>query len=258
MPRVEVKSGITIRQLLEWIDGHLAEHWTPYNFMHSNCQHFSGELQAFVTRPQALEPKAPPFDHKGAVRALREDARALMVSPPDLRADKSVLQDALHPNWTLLRYMNESHRRDQEMVLVAVKMNGFAMQWASEQLRRDREFVLQAVGASGTALYYCASWFQEDQEVVLTAIWQNALALQFASQSLRSDREFLLEAAAANGHVLMYIDDPALWLDKEIVLASVRQNGLAFQHVAGKFKDDMQVMCTACKQNPRALQYALK
>jgi hypothetical protein len=256
--RREAKPGITVRMLIEWIDGYLAEHWTPYNFLSSNCQHFTQSLQAFLLNPEATWPEVPPYDREGAIRALRADARSLLVGPPDLRADGNILHEALTPNWTLLRYMSDSFRRDQKMVLNAVQMNGFAMQWAADELRRDRDFALRAVGASGTALYYCASHIQQDREVVLAAIRQNALALQFAAQHLRAERDFLLEAAKANGHVLMYIDEPALWLDKEIVLASVKQNGLAFQHVASKFKDDMQVMCTACKQNPRALQFALK
>merc|ERR1712232_207563 len=41
----------TLHQLFEWIDGPCQRLWQPYNLLLDNCQHFSSELELFLTGP---------------------------------------------------------------------------------------------------------------------------------------------------------------------------------------------------------------
>jgi len=97
-----------------------------------------------------------------------------------------------------LRYGDETHRRDRELVLEAVRRNGEALQFADKWLLRDREVVLEALRHDGCLLRFADKVLRADREVVLQAVRQAGEALQFAEPSVRGDRRLAPEAVARN------------------------------------------------------------
>jgi hypothetical protein len=257
LPNEEVVNGPTLQQVLDWVDGPLAEHWRPYDMLRSNCQMFVSYLQEFLRDPStsATLRIEPSMDINQAVAIARVDSRALRTASEELRKDKAFICAVLRPNWTALRYASQEMRSDPEVVLCAVSHNGYALQYAAEELRRNREFVLKAVAIDGHALCYLAEALRQDPEVVLAAIKQNGYALQY-SEELRVKRSFILEAVQMNAHALA-ICNQEIRQDREIVLASVRQNGHALRYAATSLQSDPEVVAAAVWTTPKALQYLL-
>lgn len=48
LPRQELTQQVTVRQLLQWIGGPLAEAWQPYSLLQANCQTFARDVQQFL------------------------------------------------------------------------------------------------------------------------------------------------------------------------------------------------------------------
>mmetsp|Transcript_71850 Transcript_71850/g.161252 ORF Transcript_71850/g.161252 Transcript_71850/m.161252 type:complete len:226 (-) Transcript_71850:133-810(-) len=56
--RQRVPVSLTLRQLLEWMDGPMSKHWRPYSLLQANCQHFAQDVQHFLMDPGAAELEA--------------------------------------------------------------------------------------------------------------------------------------------------------------------------------------------------------
>ena len=75
----------------------------------------------------------------------------------------------------------------------ALKQSPLALQYVNESLKRDKNIVLEAVSRMGIALQYADESLKKDRDVVIAAVSQNAFALNYADESLRNDPNLLQE-----------------------------------------------------------------
>lgn len=145
--------------------------------------------------------------------------------------------------------------------------------WVEE----DRARVL----ANPLALGHVGCILQIDKELVLAAVRQNGMALAFASPHLKADHQVVNAAVTENGLALEHVAKPrslqagflyrpffwqssgrssvSYWrrgyrqqvttADRRVVLAAVRQNGMALAHAADALKADGEVVLAAVGQN---------
>jgi len=78
--------------------------------------------------------------------------------------------------------------------LEAVKQKGLVLKYANESLKKDREVVHQAVKQNGWALRDADESLKNDKEIVKTAVKQDCWVLQFASENLKKDKSIVLPA----------------------------------------------------------------
>ena len=83
---------------------------------------------------------------------------------------------------------------NREEALEVVKGNGRDLRDVDETLKKDKEIVLAAVNAWGTALEFADESLKKDREIVMVAVKKNCYALEHADKSLKKDREFVLAA----------------------------------------------------------------
>lgn len=157
--------------------------------------------------------------------------------------------------------------RDRNTLLSAVKINGLSLKDASLFLNQDREIVLAAVRQNGMALQYAPLSLRADKKIVLAASMQNEGALVFASPTLQNEiaiqsvanaagddrEENALQKVCKNGLELANVSG---WQSRKIVLAAVRQNGMALKHADYYRRNDRQIILSAIEQNPNAIEYA--
>jgi lambda repressor-like predicted transcriptional regulator len=185
-----------------------------------------------------------------------------------------VVLAAVRQNGHALEFASDDLKLDREVVLAALEQNGVALKhsgWANGlnfHLIDDREVVLTAVRQRGWALGYALTDMIGDRAIVLAAVEQNGMALQFAAIILRHDRRMVVLAAVLqDGRALQFADtspvyeplppsDNPLKADKELVLAAVRQNGLALAYAADALRADGEVVLAAVRQNGHALRHA--
>ena len=91
---------------------------------------------------------------------------------------------------------------------------------------------------------------------MLRRVREDGLQLRDASDVLRADREVVLAAVRQNGLALQFARHKLRTTDRDVVLAAVRQNGLALQFVdAGLNFDRDGVALEAVQRTGGALQY---
>ncbi|WP_044881509.1 DUF4116 domain-containing protein [Neochlamydia sp. EPS4] len=78
--------------------------------------------------------------------------------------------------------------------------------------------------------------------------------LELTQEEFKNYKEIMLAAVKQNGLALQFASRE-LKEDKEVVLAAVKQNGLALQFASQELKENKEVVLAAVKQNGLALQF---
>ncbi len=79
--------------------------------------------------------------------------------------------------------------------------------------------------------------------------------ISLSDEKLKVDKEVILAAVKQNGYALQYADEK-LKADKKFILAAVKQNGKALEYTDEKLKADKKIVLLVVKQNGRTLEYA--
>ena len=108
-----------------------------------------------------------------------------------------ILDKTLKQNGVALEFVEESLKKDQEVVLEAVKRSGWALQFADKNLKKNKEIVLEAVKHTGFALEFADKSLKKDKEIVLETVKSHAVHFpdnpypDDADDSLRKDPDIL-------------------------------------------------------------------
>jgi len=165
--REELQHCVTVRQLLEWIDGPLARRGQAYDLFRANCQHFAEQLKELLRFPDdvlAHDDLETQEQRELVLKAVTVDPEALLHAPEVLRNDRS-------------------------MILQAIQLNGRALQHAPDNFPWDWSVALAAVTQDCSALEYVGEALRYDRNIVLTASRQNARAAKFLSEDVRQEKE---------------------------------------------------------------------
>ena len=88
----------------------------------------------------------------------------------------------------------------------------------------------------------------------ILALKKNGLLFRYLTSSLKKDKMLALLAVNQNGLALEYLKDQELHNDKMVTLSAVNQNGLALEFVYKAFKDNIDIVMAAVKQNLQNLE----
>jgi len=264
-PKTQLRSKVTLHQLLRWLDGPVRSRWVPYSLLQSNCQHFQAELHHFLLSqvdpnerplpPMATTPALALQDPKQVLDAVRTDPRAFQLACKELQQDRNFILAAIEQNWRALAYAPEAFRHDQRLVLACVHQDGKALQNMPEKLRYDLEVVMTAVRQDGEALQFAGEPLKANPQVVLAAVEQKTSAFEHADPSLRASRDLVLRMVQMDGLLLRCVPEH-LRRDRRLVLEAVRQNGAALQYVASELRRDVEVVLQAATSAPLSLVHA--
>jgi len=87
----------------------------------------------------------------------------------------------------------------------------------------------------------------------LEAVKRETLSIRFIDESLKLDREIVLETVKQDGISSV---DPSFRRDKQIVLEAVKRNGNSLKWVDSSLQRDKQVVLEAVRQNAYSLYFA--
>mmetsp|Transcript_99996 Transcript_99996/g.214232 ORF Transcript_99996/g.214232 Transcript_99996/m.214232 type:complete len:544 (-) Transcript_99996:129-1760(-) len=223
------------------------------NLPETLCDHFEVVLQAGLFSPSDLCHASDRLraDKELLLAVLRSGSRAVAGQPvmahvaPDLRSDRQVAMAAVYcGGGHELGFVSTSLREDLALVMLAVRQDGSSLQYASDQLRRDRRVVLASVQQEASALRFAASELKQDPEILLTALGQSDLVEDMDCSVRRGDCRNLL-----------YYAPEILRMDKDVVMAVVRLDGLTLEHASPELRCDQKIALAAVGQNPAAARY---
>jgi hypothetical protein len=185
-----------------------------------------------------------------------------------LKGTCQIVLAAVKQDGYALEFADSTFRQDRQIVLAAVKQDGRVLEFADSSLMQYRQIVLAAVKSNGLALEFADSSFRQDRKIVLVALKSNGMALEFASDDLKSKKKIVLAAVKSKvwaadfarygvtGLRDLFVEDGAAHQfndDYDIVLAAVKQDGMALAFAGAELKNDPKIVLAAVKSNGRAL-----
>lgn len=148
---------------------------------------------------------------------------------------------------------------NSELALELVKASPrFALRKFCKELRDNPRIWRSAVALNAFSVKY-APWEQVTFPDALDVVTREPSALFSLSSLWLTKKELVLAALSRDGSLLGDYR-LSLWCSnsEEMVLAAVKQNGLALEHASTRLRQNMTVLKTALSQNGLALAYAPK
>eukprot|EP00434_Breviolum_minutum_P039236 symbB.v1.2.034835.t1/scaffold4568.1/size37887/1 len=162
-----------------------------------------------------------------------------------LKDDKELAMAALQQNCEVFPFLSFNLKADKELVLHVLKEKGSLLKYASPLLQADKQVVLTAVRQNGCALLHASPMLRRDIQVVLQAVRQNHEIFPFLVSDLKAERNIAMAAVHGNGMLLSTVPkslqlgiDLGVQLDRELVIAAVKQNPAALEHVDASLRYD--------------------
>ena len=176
------------------------------------------------------------------------------------QSSKDEVLQSVRINGTDLQHASKELRMDEEVVHAATIQNCCAFRHADESLKSNKDFALALLN-SGHNIYSNLHLDLRDQyDIALAAVSKHGGALHFVKKELFNKALFL--AAVKNDGMVLYLSnkcregyqsEDVYNTDKEIVLAAVKENGLAISSACLALQGDREVISAAVNQNGHAL-----
>lgn len=172
-----------------------------------------------------------------------------------LKNDRDVVLKAISKNGDNLLFANKKFLADKEVVLIAMKKTGercnHIFEKISTALKNDDELVHMALKYSPECLVHLTEKYSDNKELLINLkVWR----LEGYSDRLRNDRDIVLMTVKFNGLNLKYASRD-LQDDYEIVLASVKNEGKALEFASSRLRSDKKIVKCAIKNDCAAVYY---
>jgi hypothetical protein len=190
---------------------------------------------------------------------VKQHGSAIRYADENFRKDNEIVLEAVKKDGYALEYADDSFKKNKEIVLIAVKNQGASIQFSDESFRKDKEIILEAVKNDGTALEYADDSFKKNKEIVLIAVKNSGSAFNYTNDDLKYDKDVIIEAVRLyNTDALEYIVDENLIKDKEFILELVKISGQYLKLAHESLKKDKEIVDAAIEQDESAIQFADK
>ena len=216
--------------------------------------------------PFCLDDKVPQLNSDTDKKTLRKLIDLLVAkksadnkSAQSAEIEKAVKKVELNPE--LYKKLSLNLQQSRDVILGTVRSMGAALEWLSDELRDDDEIVEAAVSADGYALEYASDRLKDNEQIVLTALVKNGWngkAMESASDRLKANEKFVTNVFSQKSstfRALSYVKQD-LRGKKNVVLAAVKNCGLALEYASDKLRDDKEIVLEAVKQTGASIEYA--
>lgn len=154
--------------------------------------------------------------------------------------------------------VNDAFRGDFEFMLEAIKTNRFALTFASDQLKNNPEFMLSAIKIDSDFFEYASDSLKNDRKFVIQSLKINGTLFKYLKH-FNNDREIVLEAVLndisdlgddcllvmQNDDSILVFASEELRNDRDLVLAAIKKNKMAYQYASEELKNDLEIQSAA-------------
>lgn len=175
-----------------------------------------------------------------------------------------------------LQNLEDSCKRNKDIVLAAVSRDSEQFQYASDDLRKNKNFILNlcviaradffryvdseikdnpifmrlVVSIKGEFLKYASDNLRDNKDVVTSAVYNDGQALRYASYELKDDDDIVWIAIKNNARAFEYASE-RLRGKKEFIEEAVKHYGYAFFHITEdpSSEDNMDIDVAESNEN---------
>jgi hypothetical protein len=143
--------------------------------------------------------------------------------PLELVMDKKFATIVLINNGILLREMDESLKKDKDVVMTAVSDNLYYIQYADETLKKNKEIVMAAFFSGDDIIKYIDKSLRNDRDIALKIVEYNADFFTKIGSSLKLDIEIVTVALRRKLEIFLLLDD-SIKNDKSFIIKFLEDN----------------------------------
>lgn len=231
-----------------------------------------------------LPDKFKKADRATVIKILQARGTLLAQFPKEYGSDDEFVMAALSNNGEALEFIDKKYKDNLNFISQLFVNSNHSIyahnfRHVSQRLKDNKDLVLQilSVHKFACALEYLSNEFKNDMTVVMTALGSNADAISYVSDELKADpkfvkivkhnykksllryfgkqwghdRAFVLENVSVKdgGYQIIFASEE-LKNDREVVLAAISNDDLAFSEIRSKFKKDKSFLIEAVHINP--------
>lgn len=212
---------------------------------------------------------------------LNEDTLYLLSHFPDRfkhllskeqQNDKETLLQVVTQNGLNLKYIDNPHKHDHEIILKAMESLFYPnnpcdiLMHVIEKVNNNETFMIKATKIYLHAFDMANEDLKNNKTFIKKLIFQHKIhpdILQYASNEIKNDIEFLLEIDNTYNEYLkkddytpLYFMDNALKNDCECIFRLIIKNPNNLLYASDKLQDNAKLVHIAIHQNPMCIKYA--
>jgi hypothetical protein len=145
-------------------------------------------------------------------------------------------------------------KENREIVKLIMNIDGeYLLEYSKFQ--NDEEIVLIAVTNNGYALKYACESFKKNKKFIIPAIKNKEKIYKLIDKNLQNDLEIIETLLTSHGIFSMSYIDKKFLNDKNFALKYLKIEGLFLQFFSMNLRNDIEVVETALKNNPKAYDF---
>lgn len=231
-----------------------------------------------------LPEKFKTADRPTVIKILQSRGTLLSQFPKEYGSDEEFVMTALSQSGEALEFIDKKYKDDINFISQLFVNNNYTVhshsfRHVSKKLKDNKDLVLQILSVHKYAgiLEYLSDEFKNDMTIVMTALSADPHVLPYVSNKLKADpkfikiikpnykksllryvgeqwghdRDFVLENVSVKegGYQIIFASEE-LKNDREVVLAAISNDDLAFSEIRSKFKKDKSFLIDAVHINP--------
>lgn len=217
------------------------------------------------------------------LNSVKRNGNNLNLASTKLKNDFDVVLEAVKNNGLSIKYASKKLKSNNELAVVAINNNPDSYYLLSEKLKNDeniiKEFLIKnpvnildfnylpyfnklvkkVIKENGLALKYLSEKYKDNEKLVLLACKNNINSLEYASDRIKNNDEFIINTAIKlKTDKIIYFASPILMHSKQFNIEIIKRVGFNLYFVFDEFKDDIDVVETAVKNDIRNFEHASK
>lgn len=164
----------------------------------------------------------------------------------------------LYLNDGILKYVNDSQKKNKEIVLAAIEYSSSELHYSDKSLREDRSFILELVKKYRFILSHINDAYKKDKEIVVAAYKLRVDSFFYADDALKNDKKFIL-TALKDGYFIFENVGRNLKMDRSFILEASELDPRVLTHLIERdfyYRDDKEIVLLAIRNSPSVLRHA--
>ena len=217
------------------------------------------------------------------LNSVRRNGNNLSLASTKLKNDYNVVLEAIKNNGLAINYASKKLKDNFDLGILAINNNPDSYYYLSENLKNNEDIIKtlivkepskilefdylsnynklikKAIKENGMLLKYLSTKNRDNEKIVLLASKNNINSLEYASVRLKNDQNFIINTALKlKSDKVIYFASSSLRHNKQFNINLIEKIGFNLYLMFDEFKDDIDVVEAAVKNDIRNFEHASK
>jgi len=179
--------------------------------------------------------------------AVKNDGTALLYATGELKRDQELIIEALKNTPCAIEHVHPTLFANESFVLRAASIVGDILRYLSEPLNKNHDILLACMKQNGLALIF-VPYAERDEKLCFAAVKNNTEAIEWVPLSVRASKGLIRLVLEFDDDALGFAH-PKLRQDREFVLECIAHVAYSYYYASDELKSDDSFVKEACALN---------